>query len=125
MYKRQTNESGIAKLSINLPPGQYIITAMYGGCSVANNITVLPVLTASDLVMKYKDGSKFKANLVDGQGKALANVNVTFNINGVFYQKTTGSNGQAALSINLMPGEYIITSSYNGTNIANTIKING
>ena len=125
MYKRQTNESGIAKLSINLPPGQYIITAMYGGCSVANNITVLPVLTASDLVMKYKDGSKFKANLVDGQGKALASVNVTFNINGVFYQKTTGSNGQAALSINLMPGEYIITSSYNGTNIANTIKING
>jgi len=75
--------------------------------------------------MKYKDGSQFKAVLVDGQGKPLANAIVKFNINGVFYNKKTDDNGQAALKINLLAGEYIITSSYNGSNIANKITITG
>ena len=125
MYERQTDESGFAKLTINLQPGQYVITAMYGGCSVANDIVVLPVLTASDLTMRYRDGSKFKANLVDGQGKPLTGATIEFNINGVFYQRTTDNTGLAALNINLIPGEYIITSSYNGANIANKITIIG
>ena len=73
--------------------------------------------------MKYRDGTQFKANLVDGQGKPYANQAVIFNINGVFYNRMTDGNGQAKLNINLMPGEYIITSSYNGSSIANTIKI--
>lgn len=123
MYERKTNESGHAKMNINLQPGDYIITTMYGGCSVANNITVKPVLTAEDLNMKYKDGSKFKAKLVDGEGKAFANQNVTFNINGVFYNRTTDNDGIALLNINLMAGEYIITSMYGNSAIANTIKI--
>jgi len=123
MYERKTNESGYAKLNINLQPGDYIITAMYGGCNVANNITVKPVLNASDIKMTYKDGTKFKATLVDGQGKPYAGQNITFNIHGVFYDRTTDSTGTAALNINLMAGEYIITSSYNESNIANTITI--
>ena len=123
MYQRQTNESGIAKLNINLPPGDYVITASYEGYNVANNITVLPVLSASDLKMKYMDGSKFKATLLDGQGKPYAEQKVQFNVNGVLYNRGTDSNGQAELNIRLPAGEYIITSSYNGANIANKITI--
>ncbi|MBR6023882.1 MAG: Ig-like domain repeat protein, partial [Methanobrevibacter sp.] len=123
VYERKTNESGIAKLSINLPAGDYVITAEYNGCKVANNIKVLPLLSAKDITMKYHDGTKFVANLVDGQGKPYANQEVTFNINGVFYNKVTDASGQAKLNINLLAGKYIITSSYNGANIANTITI--
>ena len=123
MYERKTDASGWAKLNINLSPGNYIVTAMYGGCNIANNIAVLSILEAKDLSMSYKDGSQFKATLLDGQGKPFAGKSVTFNINGVFYNRVTNSNGVAALNINLMPGEYIITSSYNGCNVANTIKI--
>ena len=54
---------------------------------------------------------------------ALANATVKFNINGVFYNRTTNASGQAKLNINLMAGEYIITSSYERCNIANTIKV--
>ncbi len=36
-----------------------------------------------------------KARLVDGTGRALANKTVTFNINGVFYNKITDVNGVA------------------------------
>ena len=50
---------------------------------------------------------------------------LTFNVNGIFYNRLTDSNGQAALNIRLPPGEYIITSSFNGANIANKITITG
>ena len=123
LYTRQTDANGIAKLNINLHPGDYVITAEYQGSRVSNNIKVLPVLSASDISMKYRDGTQFKANLVDSQGKPYAGQFVTFNINGVFYNRMTDSNGQAKLNINLMPGEYIITSSYNSSSISNTIKI--
>lgn len=66
--------------------------------------------------MKYKDGSQFKVTLLDGQGNTYSNQNVAFNVNGVFYSKLTDSEGVAKLksNINLMPGQYIITSSYDG-----------
>ncbi|MBR5954892.1 MAG: hypothetical protein IK021_05760 [Methanobrevibacter sp.] len=122
-YNRTTDESGYATLSINLVPGYYIITAEYKTCKISNDILVKPVLSASDLKMSYNDGSKFTASLLDGQGKPYANQIVTFNINGVLYNRTTDINGEAKLSINLQSGEYLITSSYNGYNIANKITI--
>ena len=122
-YTRQTNESGQAKLSINLEPGEYVITAQYNGLMASNNITVLSVIETENLNMKYQDGSYFNATILDGQGKPLANANVTFNINGVFYNKVTDENGVARLKINLMAGEYIITTTYNGLNAANKITI--
>ena len=123
MYNRQTNELGIAKLNLNLQPDDYIITAEYKDCKVSNKIKILPVLSAEDISMKYRDGTQFVATLVDGQGKPLANEKVEFNINGVFYYRYTDSSGQAKLNINLQAGQYIITSSYNGANIANTVTI--
>ena len=87
------------------------------------NITVLPVLTAEDVEMTYLDGTQFKATLVDGQGKAKSGVDITFNINGVFYKRTTDENGTARLNIRLMAGEYIITSQYESAVTSNIIEI--
>ena len=122
-YTRATNASGIAKLNLNLQPDDYIITAEYKNCKVSNKIKILPVLSASDISMKYRDGTKFVATLVDGQGKPFAGQTIQFNINGVFYNRVTDSSGQAKLNINLQAGQYIITSSYNGANLANTVTI--
>ena len=124
-YTRTTNESGQAQLNINLEAGTYIITAMYKNCSVANTITVLPILSANDLNKTYGEPDQFVATLVDGQGNPYANQKVEFNVNGVLYYRTTGSDGQAKLNINLQPGEYIITSSFEGCNIANKITVKG
>ena len=112
LYNRTTNESGYATLNINLVPGFYIITAEYKTCKISNEIIVKPVLFTSDLKMSYNDGSKFTASLLDGQGKPYANQIVTFNINGVLYNRTTDILGEAKLNINLQSGEYLITSSY-------------
>ena len=122
-YYKETDSKGIASLGINLRPGKYVITTMYGQYEVGNTVTVLPTLETSDLNMKYNDGSAFRAKVVDGQGNPLANQNVTFNVNGVFYNKVTNDEGIASLNIKLMKGEYIITSMYDGFETGNTIKI--
>ena len=93
------------------------------GLAVGNNITVLPTLVTSDLNMTHEDGSNFTAQTLDGQGKPLANQNVTFNINGVFYNKVTDENGVASLAMRLMSGKYIITSYWNDFQTGNTIII--
>ena len=124
-YTRVTDENGIARLNIRLDPASYIITAYnpVTGEQKANNITVLPRIIAKDLSMKYLDGSTFNAALVDGQGKAISGVNITFNINGVFYHRTTNADGVTKLNIRLMPGEYIITSMYDECWASNKIII--
>ena len=124
-YTRVTDENGMASLNIRLDPNSYIITAYnpVTGEQRANEVTVLPRIIAEDLSMKYLDGSSFNATLVDGQGKAVTCVNITFNVNGVFYHKTTDANGVARLNIRLMPGDYIITSTYDKCWASNKITI--
>lgn len=124
-YDRTTNQDGIAKLNIRLIPGKYILTATdpNTGLMMSYIITVLPILTASDMKMTYLDGSQFKVKVVDGQGNPKDNVSVRFNINGVFYNRTTDASGVARLNINLMPGEYIITSEYETARVSNIITI--
>ena len=123
-YTRTSDNDGYARLNINLDPGDYIITAEYKQCKVSNKITVKPILSANNLVMNYLDGSKFVVNLVDGRGNILPNVNITFNINGVFYNRITDNEGNAKLNINLQKGEYIITSAYETARLSNKILIN-
>ena len=122
-YTKTTDSNGVVSLAINLRPGEYIITTMYEGLAVGNNIVVLPTLVTRDLNMTYGDGSNFTAQTLDGQGKPLANQNVTFNINGVFYNKVTDDNGVASLTMRLMSGKYIITSYWNDFQTGNTIII--
>ena len=122
-YNRYTDSNGYVTLNINLEPGDYIITAYYEDCAEGNMIHVLPVLFTRDLVMNYKDGSQFIAHLLDGQGNPYPGQNINFNVNGVFYDRTTDANGDAKLNINLQSGQYIITSSYNGESNSNTIVI--
>ena len=125
MYTRQTNESGQAKLNINLDQGEYIITAMYNGCMASNTITVLPILITHDLVIKYGTSDQFRAILVDDVGNPYPNQNVTFNINGRIYNRTTDIDGLAALNIKLGAAisEYIITSTYGTFTVGNKISI--
>ena len=122
-YTKTTDKNGVASLGIALRPGNYTITTMYDGLDIGNRVSVLPTLVTKDLNMKHLDGSNFTALTLDGQGKPLANQNVSFNVNGVFYHKVTNKEGIASLGIRLMSGEYIITSYWNDFQTGNTIKI--
>ena len=90
-YTRTTNALGVARLNINLPPKEYILTAIHPdtGYTYSNSITVLPTIIANDLTKIYKDGNQYYATFLNEVGSPLANSDVTFNINGVFYTRTT------------------------------------
>ena len=124
-YIRQTNESGQAQLNINLPQGDYIITAEYKGCMVSNNITVLPILRANDLVKKYGVSDQFIAYLVDGQGNPYPDQEVFLNLHGVVYSRITDYDGRAILNIkaDAAVDTYIVSTTYNDCTIVNTITV--
>ena len=109
-YKKQTDGRGMAKLNINLRPGEYILTAMHPDALMyGSNITVLSTIQANDVVKFFRNGTQYCAKFLDGCGSPLVNASVIFNINGVLYKKQTDYNGVARLNINLFPGKYILT----------------
>nr|MCR5026287.1 hypothetical protein [Methanobrevibacter sp.] len=70
-----------------------------------------------DLVKIYKNDSQFEANV------GAANETVIFEINGMNYTRTTNENGTAKMNINLGPGNYTITTYYNGESVKNSIEV--
>lgn len=123
IYSRTTNSNGQATLNINLQPGTYILTAINPSNSemLSNTVTVLPVLIANDTTLKQ--GTQFKVLVLNGQGQPYSGQTVSFNINGMIYSRISDVTGYAKLTINLNPSTYIITSSYNGMSISNTIIV--
>lgn len=108
-YTKTSDKNGIASMSINLRPGNYTIKTYTLGNVITNNITVLSTINGKNIVKMYRNGTQFYATFLKGDGSPLANTNVTFNINGVFYTKQTDKNGIAKLNINLRPNTYILT----------------
>lgn len=109
-YNRKTNENGIARLNINLLPDEYILTAIHqNGLSYSNKVTVLPSISGSDIFKIYKNDTQYYASFLNTDGSPLADTEVTFNINGVFYSRMTDADGVAKLNINLDPSSYILT----------------
>lgn len=121
-YERQSNASGYANLNIRLQPGDYIVTAEYNQYKYSNIVHVLPVLFANNTVC-YSNMSNFTVKLIDGQGNPYANQNITFNLHGKIYTNETNEEGIANLSVYLMSGEYIVTSSYDEYSISNKLTM--
>ncbi|MCR5027604.1 MAG: Ig-like domain repeat protein [Methanobrevibacter sp.] len=127
-YVRKTNSDGVAKLNINLEPNTYILTAIHpvSGYQYSNIVKVLPTIYGDDIVKVYMDPTQYVAKFLSGDGSPLKNTAVTFNINGVFYTRTTDSDGYARLNIRLSPNDYIITDFHpDGSRLSNNIRVIG
>jgi hypothetical protein len=113
-------------LNINLNPGDYILTAINpnNGEQHSNKVKVLPVLVdGHDITKYYRNDSAYSIKVLDSVGNPLANVDVQFNINGVFYTRTTNESGYANLNLRLQPGSYIVTAEYNSLKYTNIVTI--
>ena len=125
-YNLNTDSKGVAKLT-KLSPGTYSIISINPTSlqEVTNKLTVLKRITQNkNLVMDYKDGSKFKFCVTGDNGKAVgADVVVKLTIKGKKYSVKTDKKGFASFVINLIPGKYKVTIEYKGFKVSNTIKV--
>ena len=114
-YDRTTDANGSASIALNLDCETYDAVISYAGdknynaASVNATVTVNTSIIGNDIVKIYQNGTQFYATFLGSDGKALVNTTVRFNINGVFYNRTTDENGTAKLNINLNPGNYTLT----------------
>ncbi|WP_019268737.1 Ig-like domain-containing protein, partial [Methanobrevibacter smithii] len=124
-YTKKTDKDGMGDLGIMLRPGSYILTAYnpVTGEEKGFNITVKSLIVQSDLTKYYLNASRFEATVYNKDGSLAVNKEVTFNINGVFYHKKTDENGVASLGIALRPGNYTITTMYDGLDIGNKVNV--
>ena len=71
-YKRTTDSEGVARMAINLVPGNYTVESIYPvtGASKNNTITVLPRIVENyDLEKYYKNNSQYIIKVLDDQRK--------------------------------------------------------
>ena len=134
-YERKTDDDGIARLNINLRPGQYtpLISFRDGEYNTETAFTHVVVkaktrMEGTDINMTYKDGTKYQCAVYDDFGRVAGNVDIS--INGKTYRRTPDVDGLYKLNINLNPGTYDIVAKYLGdayhlpSEIRNTIHIN-
>ena len=124
-YDVKTDKQGYASVSLKLKPNQYIITAQCNGSEVFNKITVKPVLSTKITSNKKTKKTKFKAKLLNFNGKPLKGKKITFKIKNKKYAAKTNKNGFAYIKIklNLKKGVYKVYTIYGKSKVINTIKI--
>lgn len=112
---RSTNNIGYTSIPIILQPGNYSVSCFFSGddeykpCNSSGWVFINSTIHGDDLTKYFRNSSQYYCLFFCVDGVALANTTVTFNINGVMYNRTTNSSGWARLNINLLPGNYIIT----------------
>ena len=124
-YSVKTDGNGFAAIKLNkLKPGKYNVRVDYKGFKVSDKITVKATLAAKDKSVKKAKSIKFKARLVNANGKALKGKKVTFKIKGKTYKVKTNGKGIATLKLKkIKPGKYSIKTSYGNMKISNRIIV--
>ena len=121
-YDRTTDSNGGASLAINLDYGSYNCTLRFNGDSQYNASTgsvnirvrgkyVVTISTTNPYSKTYGQPGGVTAVFYEEGGNPAKSLPVQFTINGVSYNRTTDSKGEARLNINLRPGEYDLLTS--------------
>lgn len=118
-YNRTTNADGVASLNINLAPGIYTTEISFAGDTQYNassktvTVTVRSRYFSVDAPYLVKDYGGAEALIITitelNTDTPVVGKEFSITINGVTYNRTTDSNGQGKLNINLMPGVYSYT----------------
>ncbi|WP_298523074.1 Ig-like domain repeat protein [uncultured Methanobrevibacter sp.] len=142
VYNRTTNQYGIAALTINLNSGSYLIKTTYNTYYRNNYIhTTLTtsktkkntVITILNLQREVNQTGTIQVKLTDNNANILTKKSILFTINGVKYNRLTGTQGEAKLNYRLAEGRHNFTVSFSGdqdyktkstTDYVNVAKLN-
>ena len=110
-YTDMTNSEGKASKTLNLPEGNYTITAIYKNTKITNNLTIIEDynIDANNIRAYADDNFQYRVNLTDHNKKPVKNAEITFEINGQIYKNKTDNQGQTRITLNLKEGNYTIT----------------
>ncbi len=141
----KTNDFGIIDIPLNYDEGKYTLKLTYNGTDkiigsyyfnkVDQEIkNIIIKSNAKTTLTLEKDsiyfGGELKYILKDKKGNGIADANITININGKDYIRTTDSNGNAFMKLKLQPKTYTITAKYAGDKVnpnastINQVKVN-
>ena len=130
-YRYHTNSSGAASTPINLKPGKYSYTISFDGnniydkTNITKTVTVNKIttkLTASNIEITYQNGN-LKAKLTDDNNKAISGVTIKFTNGQTTYRYHTNNKGIATAPINVKPGTYNYTISFDGNGIYKSVSV--
>jgi predicted outer membrane repeat protein len=127
-YNATTNEDGIAHLiGSKLDVGTYNITSVNPVTKeqLTTTVNIVKRITEnSDLVMDYRDGSKFVVKVFGDDGNiAPEGEIISIYANGVYYVAKVDSKGYARITINLLPKTYTIVAEYKGFKTSNKLTV--
>ena len=123
-YKKTTDKDGLVSVKLSLSNGTYKVKLNYAGdenttsAKTTSKITIKNAIKTSvkvaDKDINYRQGSKCVVivKLIDANGKAVKNQNVTFKVNGKKYVAKTDSKGCAQIFVSLKKGTYKVKYSF-------------
>ena len=122
-YTRVTDDSGVARLNINLQHGYYPVFVTFPGDTVYNSNTAHTSVTVqtdtriegTDIDKVFGDSTPYQCAVYSNKGRVAGEVLIS--INGVTYTRTPDSEGLYKLNINLQPGNYKLIAKFQGNNI--------
>ncbi len=125
-YELSTDKNGYVSKSLKFnSTGSYEVSCEFNGDKVSNMIIVKSIIIGNDIHQNKAKVTNFSVKIVNSAtGEALANEEVLFKLNGIFYSALSDKNGIATISFtNLDIGKYAIYSEYCGSTIKNIIQI--
>ncbi len=123
-YTRTTDSKGIASLTLNTKPMDYIIKVMFLGDDQYESSSLTETVTVSKIstnIRTYTPSAVYKkaycVYLTDMYGNKLVSKKVTFTFNGKTYTNTTNANGMATIHLDGKAGNtYKLTYKFAGDN---------
>ena len=135
VYRYRTDDDGYISVPMtNLKPGEYVIYTFfegndtYGSANLNSSVIVdkaLVLMEADDVNVVYKEGGNFLVRLTDVDGKAISGVYVWVNNGKTTSKYKTNADGVATVPINLKPGNYNFTVSFDGNSIYGASNMTG
>jgi len=131
-YAAKTDKNGYARLTLNLNPKKYTVTAEYKNTKVSNKVTIKQTLKLVKKTVKVKKGKKLvlKAKLKWSNGKAIKGKKIVFKFKGKKYKAKTNKKGVAKVTIKkkvtkkLKKGKkYKFTASYFSNTVKGKVKV--
>ena len=107
-FSAKTDFDGVIHVDLNLPVGEYNLTAVYENISTTSKINVKSTVATDDVSGTYLN-SKVNASFLDTEGFSLIDKQVSFKVGNKTFTATTDAKGVATANIDLDVGDYTVS----------------